>query len=160
MRILFPQPLISSDDAGFRQGCSQGKMPTLLLGCLPRRHLHNLLPNNREDDLRSLILDTWGLFPDIKPSQHIQSRLNPDCGLFRFQSHVSLRKRPSTLQYWFFWRGYLSLFECLMFCFRSAFFCVNSVISYMSTIICWSFIFHLLKTVFLIALYFNISLIR
>lgn len=39
--VLFPKPLIFSDYAvvtGFRLGGSQGKMPTLLLGCLPWRH--------------------------------------------------------------------------------------------------------------------------
>lgn len=36
--VLFPRPLIFSDYAvvaGLRLGGSQGKMPTLLLGCLP-----------------------------------------------------------------------------------------------------------------------------
>ena len=50
--------------------------------------------------------------------------------------------------------------ECLMFRLRSAFFvCVNSVISHESAIICSFYIFHLLKIVFFIDLYYNISLI-
>lgn len=47
--------------------------------------------------------------------------------------------------------------ECLMFRLRSAF-CVNSVISCESAIICLFYTFHLLKIVFFIALYYNISL--
>lgn len=73
-------------------------------------------------------------------------------------------KRPWTLLFFVLFLGDKlakpKFLECLMFRLRSAFFvCVNSVISHESAITCSFYIFHLLKIVFFIALYYNISLI-
>lgn len=58
--VLFPKPLIFSDYAvvtWLRLGGSQGKMPTLLLGCLPWRHLLQITEKLHYYN------ETFGLFP-------------------------------------------------------------------------------------------------
>lgn len=160
MWILFPRPLISSDYAvvaGLRLGGSQGKMPTLLLlGCLPWRHSQNLQITEKLRCYNETFRDCFLTLSQVNTfnqdwiltvvcwefnRMYLGGKIVDSTGSFGQASQTKISRMSHVL-----------LKKCL-------FLCKNSVISHESAIICLCYIFPLLKIVFFIALYYNISLI-
>lgn len=100
----FPRPLIFSDHAvvaGLRLGGSQGKMPTLLLGCFvpPRPHRRlffffaTFLQVTKELWYYGEYVFRADGFPTLKPRQRLQSGLHVASRfVLRIQVHVSTRE--------------------------------------------------------------------